>query len=339
MIFKPHPLSTARLEPQELESDKKSCRKIGPCGIGKKALYLNNFFIDRYYYVPVSSIKRAFKRVAMSKGGFSGKGAFASMPYLVVEFDGNVQKQFNFKHEHHVDEILDVLSREQPHIKLVSKAAEEEAALRQEEPEYESERIADQEGTSQSHIAEAGLLNAIEYLEKEPELYENLSKAAKRRRAYQCSNPAYRWVAMAITMLGFAAIAMGVYSLTVHNGFAVYFTLFGIAAIFTFAGFSVLPTARNNKRAIMRSDESARSKMEEYIGEYPDFPVPARYAHPVVLKRMLRVIRQKRASENEQALEVVKNDLKALNSDVQVSQKEYDEVVAIKAMFLNAMYH
>ena len=38
------------------------------------------------------------------------------------------------------------------------------------------------------------------------------------------------------------------------------------------------------------------------------------------------------------ALEVVKNDLKALNADVQVSQEEYDEVVAIKPMFLNAEY-
>lgn len=337
MIFKPHPLSTSQLEAHELETDRRSCRKIGPCGVGKKALYLNIFFIDRYYYVPVSSIKRVFKRVAMSKGGFSGKGAFASIPYLVVEFDGNVQKQFNFKHENQVDEILDVLSREQPHIGLVSEAAE--AELRIQETEYESELYADQESTSHFHVDEAKLLNAIDYLEKKPELYEALSNSARRRRAYQCSNPSYRWVAMAITMLGFVAIIMGIYSFMIHNGFAVYFTLFGIAAIFTFAGFSVLPTARNNRRSIMRSDEIARAKMEAYISEYPGFPVPARYAHPVVLRRMLRAIRQGRADCKEQALEVIKKDLKALNSDVQVSQEEYDEVVAIKAMFLNAMYN
>ena len=337
MIFKPHPLSTSQLEAYELETDRRSCRKIGPCGVGKKALYLNSFFIDRYYYVPVSSIKRVFKRVAMSKGGFSGKGAFASIPYLVVEFDGNVQKQFNFKHENQVDELLDVLSREQPHIVLVSEAAE--AELRIQETEYESELYADQESTSRFHVDEAKLLNAIDYLENEPELYEALSNSARRRRAYQCSNPSYRWVAMAITMLGFAAIIMGIYSFMIHNGFAVYFTLFGIAAIFTFAGFSVLPTARNNRRSIMRSDEIARAKMEAYISEYPGFPVPARYAHPVVLRRMLRAIRQGRANCKEQALEVIKKDLKALNSDVQVSQEEYDEVVAIKAMFLNAMYN
>ena len=272
----------------------------------------------------------------MSKGGFSGKGAFASIPYLVVEFDGKAQKQFNFKHENQVDEILDVLSREQPHIRLVSEAAEVE--LINKDTEYESELIADNDA-EQLHAAEAELLNAINYLEKKPGLYEELSNSARRRRAYQCSNPSYRWVAMVITMLGFTAIIMGIYSFMIHNGFAVYFTLFGIAAIFTFAGFSVLPTARNNRKSIMKSDEIAKVKMEAYISEYPGFPVPARYAHPIVLRRMLRAIRQGRADCKEQALEVIKKDLKALNSDVQVSQEEYDEVVASKAMFLNAMYN
>ena len=39
-----------------------------------------------------------------------------------------------------------------------------------------------------------------------------------------------------------------------------------------------------------------------------------------------------------QALDVVKDDLRALNADVEVSQEEYDEVVAIKPLFLNAEY-
>ena len=69
-----------------------------------------------------------------------------------------------------------------------------------------------------------------------------------------------------------------------------------------------------------------------------DFPVPARYAHPVVLQRMIRVLREGRAQSAEEALTVVKADLKALNADVQVSQEEYDEVVAIKPMFLVSDY-
>ena len=88
MIFKPAQLGLAKLDAQTLETDKKSCKKIGPCGVGKKALYLNSFYIDRRYYLPYGSIQRVFKRVAMSAGGFTGKGMFASMAYLVVEYDG-----------------------------------------------------------------------------------------------------------------------------------------------------------------------------------------------------------------------------------------------------------
>ena len=36
----------------------------------------------------------------------------------------------------------------------------------------------------------------------------------------------------------------------------------------------------------------------------------------------------------QKALEVLKSDLKALNSSVAVEQEEYDEVMAIKPMFL-----
>ena len=59
MIFKPAQLGLARLDAHELEEDKKACRKIGPCGVGKKALYLNSFYIDRRYYLPYGSITRS----------------------------------------------------------------------------------------------------------------------------------------------------------------------------------------------------------------------------------------------------------------------------------------
>ena len=112
MIFKPAQLGLARLDAHELEEDKKACRKIGPCGVGKKALYLNSFYIDRRYYLPYGSITRVFKRVAMSSGGFTGKGMFASMAYLVVEYDGGKQKQCNFKDERDVDTLLALLAKE-----------------------------------------------------------------------------------------------------------------------------------------------------------------------------------------------------------------------------------
>ena len=67
------------------------------------------FHPPRRYYLPYTSITRVFKRVAMSAGGFTGKGMFASMAYLVVEYDGGKQKQCNFKDERDVDALLENL--------------------------------------------------------------------------------------------------------------------------------------------------------------------------------------------------------------------------------------
>ena len=139
MIFRPAQLGMAKLDRLELEADKKACRKIGPCGVGKKALYLNSFYIDRRYYLPYGSISRVFKRVAMSSGGFTGKGMFASMAYLVVEYDGGKQKQCNFKDERDVDKLLEVLAKEQPQIPLLSEAGEQ--ALQKKEAEKAARKL------------------------------------------------------------------------------------------------------------------------------------------------------------------------------------------------------
>lgn len=127
MIFKPYPLSAA-LPTAELEEDKKNCQKFGPCGVGKKAIYLNSFLLDRRYYIPFASVQRVYKRLAMSKGGFTGKGLFATLPYLVVEYDNGKEKQCNFKYEEQVDQLLTTLEKEHLGIKLVSAAAEKRLA-------------------------------------------------------------------------------------------------------------------------------------------------------------------------------------------------------------------
>ena len=176
MIFKPHPLSTSRLPASELEKDRKSCRKIGPCGVGKKAIYLNSFYIDRCYYIPFTAIRRVFKRVAMSKGGFSGRGVFASMPYLVVEYDDGQEKQCNFKYENQVDDLLNLLSAEQPQIRLLSEAAERK--MEKQKAEMELELISRPELTPQSEKAVKKLERAIDYLERKPQLSEALRQPA-----------------------------------------------------------------------------------------------------------------------------------------------------------------
>ena len=93
MIFAPVRLGETSLNAEAVAADKKSCKRFGPCGVGKEALFLNSYFIDRRYYVAFSSVRRVFKRVAMSQGGFSGQGVFGAIPYLVVQYDGGKEKQ------------------------------------------------------------------------------------------------------------------------------------------------------------------------------------------------------------------------------------------------------
>ena len=193
MIFKPAQLGMAKLDKQELVEDRKSCKKIGPCGVGKKALYLNSFYIDRRYYLPYGSISRVFKRVAMSSGGFTGKGMFASMAYLVVEYDGGKQKQCNFKDERDVDKLLEVLAKEQPQIHLLSAAGEQ--MLQKKEAEKASRKLPESELTDDARHSITVLRRAKEYLEAKPEIADELSAAERRKRAQLQSKPVYRYVA------------------------------------------------------------------------------------------------------------------------------------------------
>ena len=331
-----NPLSKKILDQEIVKADKKKCRRFGPCGVGEHALFLNSFYIERMYYVPFSAVTRVFKRVAMSKGGFTGKGIFATMPYLVVLYDNGMEKQCNFKREEEVDAILEYIAKIHPEIPRLSEAVEkkraEQAAL---EAKKRRETILTE--TAKKEIKK--LQNARTYLEKKPSVGQTLSRSAKAKRINECANPAYRWAALAIVLLGIAAAVYGIYALITKAGFGIYFTLFGFAAVFLFAGARVLPTGKNNKQLIENQWLQACREAEEYIGTYEgDFFVPACYAHPVTITRMIRAIYDKKAETAAEALEVVKKDLQALNANVTVEQEEYEEVTTIKPMFLVQNY-
>ena len=330
-MFKPQRLGTVTIPDAELTTDKKNCKKIGPCGVGEKAIYLNSFYFDRRYYIPISSIERIFKRIAMSKGGFTGKGAFGTLSYLVVVYENGKEKQCNFKHEEDVDRLLAYIEERFPQIPLHSIEAERKLEEKRKWlEEKQRERILPEEIKKRLTKLE----HAENYLKKQSDYYMDLSLSAKKKRTYDRSNPAYKWVAFAVVILGIGAFLYGIYSLLTHAGFGMYFLLFGLAAIFLFAGANVLPTSKNNKKYIENQLERSIQQMEAYIQKYPDLPVPAHYAHPVVLKRMQDIMKDGRAQTIPEALTVLKDDLKALNSNVTVEKEEYDEIVAIKPMFL-----
>ena len=332
MSFAPVRLGNTVLEAETAAADRKSCRRFGPCGVGEKALYLNDLLIDRHFYVGFGSVRRVFKRVAMSQGGFSGKGAFGSIPYLVVQYDDGQEKQCTFKREEDVDELLAYLGQVHPEIPRLSVGGEQRLAKK---AQQEASRYL-KELTPQAQSAREELERARKFLSGYPELTAQLAAAAKAKRINEHTNPAYRWVALAIVLAGAAALVYGIISWRNGGDFGMYFALFGFAAIFFFSGAHVLPTAKNNKKAVARAWEEAQANLAHVLPD--DFPLPARYAHPVVLTRMIRILREGRAQSADEALEVLKSDLKALNADVQVSQEEYDEVVAIKSMFLLSDY-
>lgn len=127
MIFAPVRLGETSLNAEAVAADKKSCKRFGPCGVGEEALFLNSYFIDRRYYVAFSSVRRVFKRVAMSQGGFSGKGAFGAISYLVVQYDGGKEKQCTFKREEDVDAMLAYIGEVHPEIPTLSVGGEPSA--------------------------------------------------------------------------------------------------------------------------------------------------------------------------------------------------------------------
>ena len=332
MSFAPVRIGNTVLEPESVGADRKSCRRFGNSGVGEKAIYLGGALLDRHYYVAFASVRRVFKRIAMSRGGFTGKGAFGSIPYLVVQYDDGLERQCTFKHEEDVDALLAYLAQVRPEIPLLSAEGERRLA----ENRAREERRYLTELTPAAQSAREELERSRKFLSGYPELTAQLSKAAKAKRINEHSNPSYRWVALAIVIAGAAALVYGILSWRRGADFGIYFALFGFAAVFFFSGANVLPTAKNNRKSVARAWDEAQAALASVLPE--DFPLPARYAHPVVLERMIRILREGRSQSVSEALEVLKADLKALTAEVQVEQAEHDEVVAIKPLFLVSDY-
>ena len=273
MIFAPVRLGETSIEASALAADKKSCKRFGPCGVGEKALYLNSFLIDRRCYVALSSVQRVFKRVALSKGGFSGQGVFGSIPYLVVQYDNGKEKQCTFKREEDVDEMLACIGAAHPEIPTLSAGGEQRL---QAKADQEAKRYC-KELSPQALSARETLEQAETFLSGYPEMTKTLALAAKAKRVNEHTNPAYRWVALAIVLAGLIAAVYGVIAWRRQEGFGMYFTLLGLAVVFLFSGTQVIPTMKNNKRAVTAAWEQAQKDMAGVLPEHfplPGMPIP-----------------------------------------------------------------
>ena len=334
MIFSPTPLGSRTLTPEALKADRKASRKFGPCGVGREALYMGTYYIDRCFYLPWREVKRVFKRVAMSAGGFSGKGTFGSLAYLVVQFGSGKEKQCRFRHEADVDKLLALVEKEHPDIPTHSAKAERKLS----DAEAAEQKRYLKELSPEAASAVSALILDKAFLEQRPSLSNALSSTAKQKRIADNIKPAYLISGVIVAAVGILLALYGLFAYFTHRPYALYFVLGG-AGLFLFTlSANMLPNKWTSRKRAQLAWDGAVADMRAFLAERPDFPVPAQYAHPVVLERMIRVLREGKAKDSAKAYAVMKKELKALNAAVKVSQQEYDEVTAIKPLFLVCEY-
>lgn len=334
MLFSPKRAGGTVLSREELSEDRRGMKKIGPVGIGEKAFYPNSFYLSRRYYAAWEDIRRVYKRISMSKGGFTGKGLFSTIPYLVVELRDGTELQCNFKVEDQVDAVLDMIQSTHPGIPIHSRESEKKLrkARREEEARYVKDLSPKAEGTL------TNLRRAKKFLEEDDRFSRLLVYTAKEKRSVDGMKPSVKAIAIVLGIVSLGFIIAGLVIFLNGNHLGLYLDLIGAAFMMTVLASRALPTPNRNRKSVSRDWEEAIQTMERHLQDQSRFPVPPQYAHPIVLQRMIRVVKEGRAETAEEALAVVKEDLKALNSSVTVSQEEHDEVVTIKPLFLVSDY-
>ena len=124
MFLKPQKLGNDGLSEEELPGRPEKLQKIGPCGLVKGTVS-EQLYIDRQYYIPVRSVSRVFKRVAVyEQRRIQRERYVATIPYLVVVYEDGKEKQCNFKYEDQGGHISFMDPAGFSQIKTVSHAAE-----------------------------------------------------------------------------------------------------------------------------------------------------------------------------------------------------------------------
>ena len=106
MLIPPRSLSARELPRLELEADKDYINKYEDCGLSKKALYVGAFGLNRRRYIPISEVKRVYKRLAVSKGFYEEGKMYGTISYLVVIYDKDKEEVVRFTREENLDALL-----------------------------------------------------------------------------------------------------------------------------------------------------------------------------------------------------------------------------------------
>ena len=110
MLLFPKALSSETIPMEVLRPDRKAAKTFEEGALGKKALYISNINFYRTTYIPLRRVERVYKRLAVSKGYYTG-GVFGTLAYLVVRYDKGKEKAFRFKREEAVNALLDEIRK------------------------------------------------------------------------------------------------------------------------------------------------------------------------------------------------------------------------------------
>lgn len=330
----PRALGSETIEDRELWADRKKAEKFDQCGLGEKAIYMGGSLKPRAWYVPYGEVTHVYRRVGESRQ--NGRGFLAPVLYIVVRFDGGREYQTSFRYLQDADRMMDRLAREHPEIILMSPAGAEKKKIKDAEEAALRARVLPEDVERQKYRLE----DAESFLEKRPSLYRHLASVSRMKRRRDLIRPAFFYTAVIILIAGIAAVLAGMW-MFFRGGYgsaSVLVLLVGAAAVMLMLNSRVLPNRKTRKKALQKEYETAVADMERSIRSQKNFPLPARYAHPYTCERMIRILQEERAETVEEALEVLKEDLKKFDSSVALSGDDYTQVVTIKPMFLVADY-
>ncbi len=322
------PLSRITIEETQIKADRKKCRKYDQCGLGEKAVYMGSTMHPRNYYIPYEAITNVFKRVGASNP--EGKGFLAPVLFIVVRYDDGREQECSFRYLQDADKMLDDLEKNHPEIPLLSP----EGMRRKKEREATEARIQANALTKEALRSKKLLEDARWEVHKRPALYEKLAAMAKMKRHADLMKPSVRYIAVGLLAAGvLVTLAGAIVMRSMNRSIGVVTALFGIMLVFLAINSKGLPSKMTNRKLRDREYEEALNAMKNSLKHLPDFPIPCCYAHPYTFDRMIRILQEERAQTVEQALEVLKADLKSMDSSVALSGDDFKQVVTIKPMF------
>ena len=322
------PLSQITIEEAQIKADRKKCRKYDQCGLGEKAVYMGSTIHPRNYYIPYEAITNVFKRVGASNP--EGKGFLAPVLFIVVRYDDGREQECSFRYLQDADRMLDDLEKNHPEIPLLSP----EGMRKKKEKEPTEARIQANALTREALRSKKVLEDARWEVHKRPALYEKLAAMAKMKRHADLMKPSVRYIAEGLLAAGvLVTLAGAIVMRSMDRSIGVVTALFGIMLVFLAVNSKGLPSKMTNRKLRDREYEEALNAMRNSLKHLPDFPIPCCYAHPYTFDRMIRILQEERAQTVEEALDVLKADLKSMDSSVALSGDDFKQVVTIKPMF------